>query len=49
MHVGLGTATGADVRVLWAGGESGPGLHVDADTFAVVTRGATAVRHWATQ
>src|SRR5712691_553438 len=46
IHFGLGDADGADVRVLWPGGETGPWLRVSANEFAVVTRGAGAVRRW---
>jgi hypothetical protein len=46
LHVGLGSATSAEVRVVWPDGEQGPWLHVDADRFAIVKRGATAVQPW---
>jgi len=45
-HFGLGTATGADVRVLWPGGETGPWLHVAANEFTVIQRGIAEARRW---
>ena len=46
IHYGLGPASGADVRVVWPGGESGPWLHVSANQFAVVNRGGSDARPW---
>jgi hypothetical protein len=46
LHVGLGAATGADVRVVWPDGVEGPWQHVNADRFGIVERGATTVRPW---
>lgn len=46
LHVGLGPATSADVRVVWPDGEMGPWLHVDADSFGLIERGASAVKPW---
>jgi enediyne biosynthesis protein E4 len=46
IHVGLGPATAAEVRVRWPGGEAGPWLPIAADQFAVIERGATTVRPW---
>jgi hypothetical protein len=46
IHIGLGPADGADVRVHWPDGEAGPWLHVAANEFAVIERGATAARTW---
>ncbi|HEX6061419.1 MAG TPA: CRTAC1 family protein [Candidatus Limnocylindria bacterium] len=46
VHFGLGAARAADVRVLWPGGETGPWLHVTADQFVVIQRGATGARPW---
>lgn len=46
IHVGLGPATTADVRVQWPDGEWGPWIRVDADQFAMIERGATTVRPW---
>jgi enediyne biosynthesis protein E4 len=45
-HFGLGAAAGADVRVQWPGGETGPWMHVNADQFLVIQRGATEARPW---
>jgi len=47
IHVGLGPATSAEVRLQWPDGEVGPWMHVDADTFAIVERGASGVTPWA--
>jgi len=46
VHFGLGAARAADVRVEWPGGETGPWLHVTADQFVVIQRGATEARPW---
>jgi hypothetical protein len=45
-HFGLGNADSADARVLWPGGETGPWLHVNANEFAVLTRGVVEARRW---
>jgi enediyne biosynthesis protein E4 len=49
VHFGLGDADRADVRVRWPDGEIGPWLPVEADTFGIVERGASAVRTWQAQ
>src|SRR4029079_11580721 len=36
VHVGLGAADGADVRVHWPTGETGPWLHVAANEFVMI-------------
>jgi hypothetical protein len=46
VHVGLGPADGADVRVHWPDGESGPWLHVLANQFAIIDRRAATARPW---
>jgi hypothetical protein len=46
IHVGLGTADGAEVRVTWPDGETGPWLHVSADGFALIERGSAAATPW---
>ncbi len=46
VHFGLADASGADVRVLWPGGETGPWLRVAANEFAVVQRGVAEARRW---
>jgi len=46
VHVGLGAADSAEVRVRWPDGETGPWQAVEADTFGVVERGADRVRGW---
>jgi len=46
IHVGLGPATSADVRVVWPDGERGPWLHLDADSFGIIERGGTEVQRW---
>jgi hypothetical protein len=45
-HFGLGDAAGAEVRVVWPGGETGPWLRVIANEFAVLTRGISEARPW---
>ena len=39
-------STDADVRVSWPGGETGPWLRAKGNEFAIVTRGAGALRRW---
>ncbi len=46
IHLGLGDAERADVRVQWPDGETGPWMSVDAGTFARIERGASAVIPW---
>jgi hypothetical protein len=46
IHVGLGTADEAEVRVTWPDGEVGPWEAVEADGWVVVDREA-GVRRWA--
>jgi hypothetical protein len=46
IHFGLGDASSAEVRVYWPGGEVGPWQRVDANSFAIIERGASAVRNW---
>jgi len=46
VHVGLGSADGADVRVHWPDGEIGPWLHAQANQFLDLERGATTLRAW---
>jgi hypothetical protein len=46
IHVGLGSADAAEVRVLWPDGEAGPWLRAGADQFLDIERGATAARPW---
>lgn len=46
LHLGLGTGTDAEVRVTWPDGEVGEWLPVNADRFAVIARGASAVQPW---
>ena len=45
-HFGLGGSTSAQVRVKWPDGTTGPWLPATADSFLVVTKGATAVTPW---
>jgi hypothetical protein len=45
-HFGLGAATDAQVRVKWPDGTTGPWLPATADSFVVVTKGASAVTPW---
>ncbi len=46
VHVGLGPATTAQVRVTWPDGEVGPWIPVTANQFAQIERGASRVRAW---
>ena len=46
IHVGLGESEQADVRVQWPDGETGPWVTVDANRFALITRGASAAEVW---
>ncbi len=46
VHVGLGEAAAADVRVAWPGDEVGPWQRVSANTFAILRRGAAAPEIW---
>jgi hypothetical protein len=46
VHVGLGPADAADVRVLWPGGAVGPWLRVAANHFEVIEQGATSAQVW---
>lgn len=47
VHVGLGGATRAEVRVAFPGDAPGPWMSVDADRFVIVERGADAPLAWA--
>lgn len=49
IHLGLGAAAagrGADVRVLWPDGETGPWLPAGPNQFVEIDKGARAVRTW---
>jgi hypothetical protein len=46
IHVGLGSADGAEVQVRWPDGETGPWVSLRANQFAVIERGATEARPW---
>ncbi len=46
IHVGLGRSDAADVRVAWPDGEVGPWLHVAADQFVEIDRGAKQATTW---
>jgi hypothetical protein len=46
IHVGLGTATAAEVRVRWPDGEVGPWLALPVDRLSDVRRGADVVVPW---
>ncbi len=46
LHAGLGGSERAEVRVQWPGGEIGPWLEVDADTFVTIDRGDTEAQPW---
>lgn len=46
LHLGLGPANAADVRVQWPDGETGPWIRVSADAFAIIERGANSAQGW---
>jgi hypothetical protein len=46
IHLGLGPAGEASVRVTWPDGEVGPWLTIPADGFSIVERGASGARPW---
>jgi hypothetical protein len=46
IHVGLGRADRAQVRVTWPDGEVGPWLDVGADRIVRIRRGATSAEPW---
>jgi enediyne biosynthesis protein E4 len=46
IHVGLGSALEADVRVTWPDGQAGPWQHVTANGFYDIVRGAPDARPW---
>jgi hypothetical protein len=46
VHVGIGTADRAAVRVTWPDGEVGPWLTVDANQAVLVERGASEASPW---
>jgi hypothetical protein len=46
LHVGLGPAEAAVVRVTWPDGEAGPWMQVNASAFAIIERGATTPTPW---
>ncbi len=46
IHAGLGDATGAQVRVQWPDGETGPWIDVAADQFVTIDRDSTSATPW---
>lgn len=46
VHLGLGDADSAEVRVHWPDGEIGPWMSLDANAFAIIERGATEPTPW---
>jgi len=46
VHVGLGPATSAQVRVRWPDGQVGPWMQAAANQFATIERGASAITPW---
>jgi enediyne biosynthesis protein E4 len=47
IHVGLGSAQDAEVRIQWPDGVKGPWMKVPADRFVTIERGSTQARPWA--
>ena len=46
IHVGLGAADRAQVRVTWPDGEVGPWIDVAGDRTVRIVRGAAAAEPW---
>ncbi|HET7471755.1 MAG TPA: ASPIC/UnbV domain-containing protein, partial [Candidatus Limnocylindrales bacterium] len=46
LHVGLGDAVDAQVRVRWPDGEVGPWLSATPDSFVELRRGEPGLRRW---
>lgn len=46
VHVGLGTAERAQIRIRWPSGDWSAGHRVFANNFVVIDRDASAVRYW---
>jgi hypothetical protein len=46
VHFGIGSASQAQIRIHWPGGEAGPWLTLAANTFDTIERGATAAQPW---
>ncbi|BCH22543.1 CRTAC1 family protein [Mesorhizobium sp. L-8-3] len=46
LHVGVGTAERAEIRVKWPDGEWSPPYRVFANNFVIVGRGAKAAKYW---
>ena len=46
VHVGLGNAREADVRIVWPDGQTGAWLHVGADQFLDLDRASGTTRPW---
>ena len=46
IHVGLGDADRADVRVQWPDGDTGPWMTLKADQFATIKRDAATPIRW---
>jgi hypothetical protein len=46
IHLGLGAADEAEVRVIWPAGETGPWLPLEAGTRVILERGAAEARTW---
>ena len=46
VHVGLGNAREADVRIVWPDGQTGAWLHVGADQFLDLDRASGTARPW---
>ena len=46
VHVGLGTATDAEVRVVWPDGEEGPWQPIEVDGWSIVDRASGTVIPW---
>lgn len=46
IHLGLGTAGSAEIRITWPDGETGRWQRIEADTFAIIERDASEPLVW---
>ena len=46
IHFGLGEADGAEIRIRWPDGETGPWLELEANRFVTIERGASEPQLW---
>jgi hypothetical protein len=46
IHFGLGEAGGAEIRITWPDGETGPWQEIATDSFVIIERGGTEPSPW---